>query len=94
MTNRITKRHLVGMIEALNKTTNSPLEPYTKGSDGTYHANIGNYHLSQAYGGYALYRMVNPGGGVNDIFSCGHTTARDLYNRIHAYLAALRDHRD
>ena len=28
------------------------------------------------------------GGGVRDVFSCGHVTKRDLYNRMSAYLVA------
>jgi hypothetical protein len=31
---------------------------------------------------------MTEGGGVRDVFSCGHVTKRDLYNRMSAYLVA------
>ena len=84
MSNRITKSNLKGAIELLNSITNSPSEPYTK-VEGKLVANVGNYHLSCAYGGYSLHRMVNESGGVSDVFSRGHMSARELYSLLHAY---------
>lgn len=83
---RITIKTLRARVDYLNRETNSPMEPYTFDPEtGRSKANIGNYHISQAYGGYSLHRMHNEGGGVEDVFRCGHTTARDLYNRIRAF---------
>ena len=65
--------------------TNNLEEPYTK-TDGKYKANIGNYHLDGAYGGYKLAQMVNEGGGIRDILRCGYTTKKDLYQLMNAYL--------
>lgn len=90
MTQRITLAYLTAVIERINKATSSPLTPYTEDAEGRLRGNIGNFHLSRAYGGYCLHRMATDGGGVSDVFYCGHTSARDLYNRMHALLAGLR----
>jgi len=84
----ITEKHLKSVVDRINRVTNSPLEPYTRDGD-KFTANIGNYHLSFAYGGVSLERMCNPGGGVSEVFRCGHVTKRELYNRMHALLAGL-----
>lgn len=93
MTQRITLADLNAVIDRINRTTNSPAEPYTQQPDGSHRANIGNFHLSRAYG-YCLHRMATDGGGVSDVFYCGHTTARDLYNRMHALLAGTKERSD
>lgn len=89
MTNRITLANLEAVIARINRETNSPAEPYSKNDAGKLVANVGNYHLSRAYGGYCLHRMANESGGVNDVMSCGHTTARELYNLMFAYIAGI-----
>ena len=86
---RITREHLTAVVARINRATNSPSEPYAQGADGRHYAQPGCYHLSRAYGGVCLHRMVNEGGGVNDVFGCGHVPARDLANRMHAFLAGL-----
>ena len=85
---RITEKNLQAMVDRLNRLTNSPLEPYAKVGD-KYIAQIGNYHLSHAYGGVSLERMSNDGGGVTQPFGCGHVSKRDLYNRMQAFLSGL-----
>jgi len=85
---RFAKKDLHSIIERLNRATGSPVEPYIKGNDGRYHAQPGCWHLSCAYGGFALHRMVNDGGGVSDPFG-HHMPARELYNRVHAMLLGL-----
>ena len=62
---KITQKDLEGLCNRLNRMTNSPMEPYTKGEDGKFKANPGNYHLDYAYGGVKLVRMCNDGGGIN-----------------------------
>jgi hypothetical protein len=89
MTYRVTQSDLTRAIADLNERTNSPALPADRDSDGKYRANVGNFHLSGAYGGYALHRMANEGGGVTDVFRSGHIPARDLYNRINAMLDGL-----
>lgn len=87
--NRITKRNLEYLVERINVETGSPLEPWTKRADGTLKANIGNYHLSGAYGGYCLHRMLNDGGGVTTPLVSGHVPKRELYNRMRSFLDGI-----
>lgn len=85
---RITDKHLQGMVDRINRVTSSPQEPYTRTSERLT-SQVGNYHISHAYGGVCLHRMMNGSGGVTDVFRCGHVTKRDLYNRLSAYLEGL-----
>ena len=85
---RITRKDLDGAVNRLNRITDNQAEPYT-GEHGKWFANIGNFHISGAYGGVALHQMVNDAGGVRDIFGQGHIPMRDLYNLIHAYLKGI-----
>jgi len=86
---RVTVSHLRAVIARINRETDSPAEPYYLDADGRLRAQIGNFHLSRAYGGFALNRMVTEGGGVSSPLSTGHIPARDLMNRMHAFLAGL-----
>jgi hypothetical protein len=45
--------------------------------------------LSGAYGGVALHRMYNAGGGVSDVFGSGHMSKRELYGRMHAFIRGM-----
>ena len=86
---RTTLAHLQAIVDRINRTTNSPLESGGRDADGRYRANIGNYHLDQAYGGVALYRMVNEGGGCSDVLRVGHVSKRELAAKMHAFLAGI-----
>ena len=88
MTNRITDKHLEGMIARLNRLTNSPVKPYEQ-INGRRVAQIGCYHLSHAYGGVALHRMHNEGGGVTTPIGGGHMPKRELYERIYAFIMGI-----
>ena len=90
MSTRIIRAHLDAKADTLNRMTSSPVES-SRTVDGNYVANVGNYHISGAYGGYCLHRMVNEGGGVSDVFSCGHVPARELAGLMSAYMAGLYD---
>ena len=68
---RITRKDLEGAVNLLNRITGNEPEPYRKEND-KWVANIGNFHISGAYGGVSLHQMVNEGGGVRDVFYCGH----------------------
>lgn len=83
---RTTKSDLQSLVNRLNRETGNPEDPYTRTPDGKLVANIGNYHLSSAYGGYALHQMANDGGGVREPLYTGHVTARELYGKMHAFL--------
>lgn len=89
MSARITLANLEAIVKRINMMTNSPLEPYTKLKNGKFVANIGNYHLDGAYGGYALHRMDNKGGGVQDVLRVGHVSKPDLYYQLHSFIAGL-----
>ena len=90
MTQRITRAHLDAKCATLNRMTKSPVEP-SRMVDGKRTANVGNYHISGAYGGYSLHRMSNESGGVSDVFDCGHIPARELAGLMSAYTAGLYD---
>ena len=88
MSNLITQKDLETIVKRINIVTNSPLEPYTR-RNGKVSANIGCYHLSYAYGGVALHRMQTESGGVKDVFYIGYCTKRELYGRLHSFIAGL-----
>ena len=90
MSTRITRAFLDAKADTLNSMTKSPAEPY-RTVDGKAVANVGNYHISRAYGGYCLHRMATEGGGVSDVFNCGHIPARELAGLMSAYMAGLYD---
>ena len=85
---RITIKHLRALAARLNTVTGSPMEYAQPRKEGvSFCSNIGHYHIDQAYGGYMLARVSNTSGGISCPLSHGHIPARDLYERIHAYLA-------
>jgi hypothetical protein len=88
--NRITRTHLDAKARTINGLMKTPVEPY-RTVNGKAVANVGNYHISGAYGGYCLHRMSNESGGVSDVFSCGHVPARELAGLLSAYTAGLYD---
>jgi hypothetical protein len=90
MSNRITRAHLDAKAATLNNMTKSPADPSSM-VNGKYRANVGNYHISGAYGGYCLHRMATEGGGVSDVFDCGHITAKQLAALMSAYMSGLYD---
>jgi hypothetical protein len=90
MSTRITRSFLDAKAATINSMTKSPAEP-SRMVNGKYCANIGNYHISGAYGGYSLHRMATEGGGVSDVFSCGHVPARELAALMSAYMSGLYD---
>ena len=81
---RITRAQLDAAVDMLNHMTGNNSKPYRE-NGGKWVANLGNYHINGAYGGVALHQMCNEGGGIRDIFSSGHMTKRELFDRIHAY---------
>lgn len=87
--NRITKKNLQARIETINSILNRPATPYSQ-VEGKLTANIGNFSLSQCYGGYCVHLMVNDGGGVSTPIWAGHIPARDAYERISAFIAGLQ----
>jgi hypothetical protein len=86
---RITDKHLQAKIDWLNKITGSPVAPYIEGK-----AQIGNYHLSHAYGGVCLQRMHNESGGVSSPLSCGHIPKRELAGLLDAFIAGINTQKE
>ncbi len=88
MSDRITDSMLEARVRRLNELTGSPLTPWST-VDGKNVANIGNFHLSHAYGGVCLHRMVNESGGARTPIISYHTTKRHLFDLINAYMDGI-----
>ncbi len=87
---RITTRDLEQLCRVINRTANGTIEePWTRDESGNLRATIGVYVIDGAYGGWELHRISTPGGGVSDVFRCGHVSKRDLYNRMRAFIDGL-----
>jgi hypothetical protein len=86
---RTSLKTLETLCRWINERTGSPLEPYTKDENGNFRANVGNYHLSGAYGGYCLHRMHSEGGGVTTPLIHGHVPKRELETAMRAFLAGI-----
>lgn len=87
---RITEKDLEAVVDRINRVTSSPPASYVKDVDGKLVAQVGNYHLSYAYGGVSLHRMVE-GGGETNVFRCGHVPKRELYVMMQAFLDGWAD---
>jgi len=81
---RYTIKDLERKVELLNKLTDSPLNAV---SNRQY--NIGNFHLSECYGGVELHRIVNSEGGISVESIGGHVTKRELYYQLSGMVHAL-----
>lgn len=88
MTTRITIANLEAVVDRINRVTGSPSTPWRREGDRN-RANIGNYHLSQCYGGVCLHRMVNESGGVTTPLGSWHVPKRELYEQLHAFVRGL-----
>ena len=88
---RITKAQIEAVIEWLNKELKRPLKPY-ENIDGKLTAQIGNFHLYQAYGAYGLHEMRSEGGGIRQTIGLG--TKKELFDSIHRLLDGIRLERE
>ena len=90
MAERITDKHLQAVCDRINRITKSPMEPYVHDPvKGKHVAQVGNYHISHAYGGVCLHRMVNDAGGVSSVLGYGYVPKRELYERMRAFIAGI-----
>ena len=80
MRKRITITDLRDAADLLNKITGSPAEPISE-----KRWNVGHFMIGQAYGGFSLQRVSNPGGAVTCPIGHGHMPARELLEKINAY---------
>ena len=88
MANRINDLHLTNLINRLNNLTGNSTDQWGI-VDGKTKANIGSFYISHAYGGVALMQMVNESGGVNMPLMQGHTTKRDCYDQVYAFIKGI-----
>lgn len=88
MIQRITQAQLESMVKTINRLTQNPEETYTR-ENGRCQANVGNYHLSGAYGGWRLDQVCGTGGGIRSI-SDGYVSKRELYNFMRAFIYGIR----
>ncbi len=90
MRKRITDKDINGLCDQLNRTTSSPMKAWVKNEDGEFRGQIGNFHISYAYGGVELHRMENKGGGISVHAGGGHRPKRELFGQMHALLEGIR----
>lgn len=90
MSTRITRAHLDAKAATINSMRGAPAEPYRM-VNGKPVANVGNYHISSAYGGYSLHKMCNESGGAAHVLTIGHVSARELAGLMSAYIAGMYD---
>jgi hypothetical protein len=83
---RTTIAQLEALTAELNKQLKRPLKPYIKENDKLT-AQIGNFHLYQAYGSYGLHEMANEGGGVKETIGLG--TKKELYTALHKLIQGV-----
>lgn len=90
MSNRTTKATLEALCDWINEETGNPLKPYQRGEDGKLTAQVGNYHLSLAYGGVCVHRMGNASGGCSAPIWSGHIPKREAEGKLRAFLSGIR----
>jgi len=83
MATRISEKDLEALVLKLNKLTNNPTTFMTDGV-----MNTGHYHISCAYGGYALHQLASTGGSVNSIWG-GYCTKRVLHEKMEKFIAGI-----
>jgi len=90
---RITKKQLEFVTAKINSATSSPPDRFTDRNTNN-HINLvtnkGHYYIQGAYGGYQLQRIVNRGGGAQDITRGGFIPKRDLYYQLWAFYDGIQ----
>jgi hypothetical protein len=90
MAQRITDKDLDQLAKQLNDLTKSPQFPYARDPETDRNvAQVGNFHISHAYGGVCLHRMSNTSGGVSCPLVSYHEPKRALYDRMHAFVDGI-----
>jgi hypothetical protein len=85
---RVSKRQLKNHVDHLNVMLGRPTASYSK-RGGEYQANVGTFYLSHGLEGYDLCEIVNKHGGVRNPFRCGYVPARELNNRLAAFMDGI-----
>lgn len=89
MSQRITQKDLERIVLRLNRKLNRPETPYGKDENGRFKANLGNFHISGAYGGVALEEAQTDGGGVRRVSTDGYGTKRQMYTWMTVFLSGI-----
>ena len=76
-------------IAYLNKITGSPAQPWVRSESGRNVAQIGCYHLSEAYGGVCLHQIVNTGGAVTTPLYSAHEPRKMMAARLRAFIDGI-----
>ena len=79
---------LQACVDYLNELTGQPALPWTQTENGLK-ANVGNYHISGAYGGFCLYQMTNEYGRVTTPLFWWHGPKRKLFNALNAFIEEI-----
>ena len=83
---RTTIKQLELLATELNKQLDRPLKPYIK-ENGKLTAQIGNFHIYQAYGAYGLHEMATDGGGISQTVNL--STKKERYNALHKLIQGV-----
>jgi hypothetical protein len=90
MSDNYTKTKLKALVDRLNELTGSPMQTYAPpNGQGTHVPQVGNWHISQAYGGYCVARIVTESGGCSQPIWEGHVPARLACLQTIAFLKGL-----
>jgi hypothetical protein len=94
MVQRVTEKMLDGLADRLNKMHGYALELGTRQPDGEMKWNPNVFHIDRAYNGFGLFQQAENGTGSRDVLYIGHTTKRELYHAIFAYIKGIQDTED
>jgi hypothetical protein len=91
MTARTTVKDLEQLVRIIERAHgNDPDEPiWTRRPNGENVSTVGRFYLDGAYGGYALYRIVNTAGAVSDVSRIGHAPKKELETFLRGFVAGL-----
>ena len=88
---RITKSMLDLKVNQLNRQLNRPITPWIR-INGKLIGNVGNFHAAEGFKGFCLHEVTTETGCVQDVFSSGDITKRDLFNRVAAMITGIEAH--
>ena len=92
--NRASIKTLETLCIWINQAMGTPETPWIKTAEGKMVAQIGNFHLSGAYGGICVHQMNNEGGGVTTPIWGGHIPKREAEALMRAYLRGIEARKD
>lgn len=88
---QITIKQLENLCVYLNRLTGYPEKRWTLNARGNLRVNIGNYHISYAYGCVRLNQNMNERGGVAYPLGEEHIPKRRLWEQMQAYIRGIED---